>query len=597
MRTHDVITWVLCVVLAAGLLTVAGSQLDYINAQREELKLISNEPLENAPPSLAFATVAMGAFRGLVVDILWMRADKLKEEGQFFDARQLAEWITTLQPRFAAVWDFHAWNMAYNISVAIPVTQPQERWRWVKNGYELLRDQGIEVNPKSILLYRQLAFIFQHKIAGVTDDAHKYYKLQLAEAMEPLVGGATNEDFEAMCRAPRQFEEIASDANVAPLIAALRSADSAFADDEKFVSNYLSLIQNPRRFDPEAFRVRDDFRGTTTLKKFDIFAKAYHLRKSWKLDVELMHELNQTYGPVDWAEPNKPLPLDWRHPDSHAMYWAVKGLRVAGTTDPNLRGEHAYSADEINADRMVNHSLQDLFRNGKIHIWETPGEPAATSSADAPARPIKDIFYRPDLRMFEPYHKQLLEVIDKYTDPNDTEHTSHQIGHRNMLQNAVLSFYQAGHRKQAGKIYDQLKRLYPRAKFAVSLRDFVRNRFLEELRTLDIFQVKEIVLMLLRESYFLYAIGSDTEAFGRENLAVEVAGFYRDEYPDDEYRIDLPPLARLRYLSLLDFLNDRQFRQSLRRTLLNRIEIERPQLYKELMQQRELIEQTQTQQQ
>ena len=111
-----------------GLLAVAGSRLDFINSQRVQMKLISNEPLQNAPPSLAFATVAMGAFRGLVVDILWMRADKLKEQGQYFDAKQLAEWITVLQPRFAEVWAFQAWNMAYNISVAIPAEQPDQRW-------------------------------------------------------------------------------------------------------------------------------------------------------------------------------------------------------------------------------------------------------------------------------------------------------------------------------------------------------------------------------------------------------------------------------------------------------------------------------------
>ena len=132
----------------------------------------------------------MGAFRGLVVDILWMRADKLKEEGQFFDARQLAEWITKLQPRFAAVWEFHAWNMAYNISVAIPATQPEQRWRWVKNGYELLRDEGIPLNPKSIPLYRELGRIFQHKLGGVSDDAQEYYKLQFAEEIGPLLESA-----------------------------------------------------------------------------------------------------------------------------------------------------------------------------------------------------------------------------------------------------------------------------------------------------------------------------------------------------------------------------------------------------------------------
>ena len=105
MKTKDLLNIVFCVLLSGALLTTASMRTDSIHKAREEMGLVANPSLENAPPSLAFATVAMGAFRGLVVDILWMRADTLKQEGKFFDAKQLAEWITTLQPRFAAVWD------------------------------------------------------------------------------------------------------------------------------------------------------------------------------------------------------------------------------------------------------------------------------------------------------------------------------------------------------------------------------------------------------------------------------------------------------------------------------------------------------------
>jgi hypothetical protein len=41
----------------------------------------------------------------------------------------------------------------------------------------------------------------------------------------------------------------------------------------------------------------------------------------------------------------------------------------------------------------------------------------------------------------------------------------------------------------------------------------------------------------------------------------------------------------LRYLSLLDFLNDRQYPLELRRGLFSRMEIERPQLAEQLRQQ------------
>lgn len=590
MRLRDLIVLFVCIIAAAALLIIAGARLDYINSQRQQMKLIANEPLQNAPPSLAFATVAMGAFRGLVVDVLWMRADKLKEEGQFFDAKQLAEWITTLQPRFASVWEFQAWNMAYNISVAIPATQPDQRWQWVKNGYELLRDKGIPLNPKSIELYRELARIFQHKIGGVTDDAHKYYKLQLAMAMEPLLGPADNQYFDALVESPFEWRQIIRDANVGQLITALKSADKAFSDDDQFVSNYLSLRQNAARFTPAAAAVIDDFRGTEALRKFDIFARACQLRKVWKLDPVLMRQINKTYGPIDWADPNTRLPLDWRHPDSHAIYWAVKGLQTVA------KGQsQEIDISEANTDRIVGHSLQNLFRNGKIFIYDVPLEvPSEDSSQPSQTQVFKDVFYRPDLRMFEPYNKAVLAVIDKYNNPTDKGiYESLQNGHRNMLKNAVLSFYQAGHHLQAQKIYEELRQLYPLDDFKVPLVEFARKRFLDEFSGIGIDDAKEQVLLLLREGYFLYAIRDDDEAFSREKMAEEVYDYYREQNPD-ENRINLPDFKLLRYMAIIDFLNDQEYPPYLRGGLIGRIKVERPQLLEQLEQQeKSLMEQLQ----
>ncbi len=581
MRLHDAIVLFVCIVLAVVLLTIAGMRLDYINSQRAEMKLIINEPLENAPPSLAFATVAMGAFRGLVVDALWIRADNLKEQGQFFDARQLAEWITILQPRFAAVWEFQAWNMAYNISVAIPATQPDQRWRWVKNGYELLRDQGISLNPKSIELYRELARIFQHKIGGVTDDAHKYYKVQLALTMEPLLGPADNEYFEALTKTPTKWQQIIENKDVAELIAALRAAEDVFTDADagKFVDNYLALRQNPKRFKPSAIETIDKFRGTPALEKFDIFAKAYYLRNTLKLDPVLMQQLNKTYGPIDFSDPNKHLPLDWRHPDSHAIYWGVKGLKEVAKEE-----NREISIVETNTDRIVVHSLQNLFRYGKIFLYDVPIVTSEDSSEQAEQRVEKTIYLRPDLRMFQPYNEAMLAVLEKHKRPDDEgSYKSLQDGHRNMLKNAIFLFYQTGHISEAQKIYSQLRKLYPLEEFKVPLAVFARNRFREELEGLGIFDAQEQIVALLRESYFRYALRDDDAASGSEKLAQEVWERYQQEYPD-EYRVDLAKLPVLRYLALLDFLNDEQYPPNLRLNLLGRIKIERPELYREFEQ-------------
>ncbi len=580
MHLRDRIILFVCVVLAVGLLIGAGTQLDSINRRREDMNLIIDKP-ENIPPSLAFATIATGAFRGLVVDILWMRADKLKEEGQFFDARQLAEWITILQPRFASVWEFQAWNMAYNISVAIPATQPDQRWQWVKNGYELLRDEAIDkFKLKNITLYRELGRIFQHKIGGVSDDAHKYYKLQLALAMEPLLGSADKQYFDALAEAPLGWQEIINDPNAALLIKALKSADNAFSDNNEFVSNYLSLRQNSQRFNPAAGKTIDDFRGTEALEKFDIFARAWQLRKAWKFDPVLMRDLNKTYGPINFSDPNTHLPLDWRHPDSHAIYWAVKGLKIAAKEE-----DREIEADETNTDRIVAHSLQNLFRNGKIFIYEL-SLPASSqdSSQQAGTQIYKEVFLRPDLRIFKSYNDSVLAILEKYKDGEDQgRYESLQNGHRNMLKNAVFSFYQSGHKPQAQQIYNQLRKLYPLEEFKNPAVDgYVKKRFQEELQSIGINDAIEMIVMMLRESYYLYAIRDDDASFSRGKMAEEVLNYYMVKHDDPEFRINLPKLPQLRYFALLDFLNDELYPPYLRQSLFSRIRIEKPELFKQL---------------
>lgn len=576
-----------------GLGIAAGLQLDPINRQRQEMDLIIDQP-ENVPPSLAFATIATGAFRGLVVDVLWMRADKLKEEGQFFDARQLAEWITILQPRFASVWVFHAWNMAYNISVAIPATQPDQRWRWVRNGYELLRDEAItKYKLDDIGIYHELARILQHKMGGLSDDVHKYYKLQLALVMDPLLNSADNQltrfdtdYYDAIAKTPIDWPTILADPNIASLVEALKAADKTFSDEETFARTYLTLRENSRQFEPAAALAIDDFRGSQALKTFDLFARAYELRQTWKFDPALMREINQTYGPTDYTDPNKNLPMDWRHPDTHAIYWAIKGLRVAAQDS-----ERDVEVGETNTDRIVSHSLQNLFRNGKLYIHDVPGPPVKEGLVEELGTRVvgKEVFLRPDLRIFDSYNKATLANIEKYKEDRGT-YTTMQNGHRNFLKNAVLLIYQSGHKMMAQRVYSDMRKRYPMDEFKSPLVDvYAKKRFDEEFESITINDAKEMVVATLREAYFRFAIRDDNEAAGKESFARQVWEHYQSKYRD-ENRIDLPRFDVLLYTAIQDFLEDQQFSPHLRLGLLKRIEIEKPDLSEKLTQWKEELE-------
>lgn len=185
----------LLLLLSAVLLTGVFFLQKSLNHDREVLGLTRVEPLDNAPPVLAFTTVALGGFRGLISNLLWMRATELQDEDKFFEMKQLADWITKLEPHFAAVWVEQGWNMSYNISVKF--SNFDDRWRWVRAGISLLRDEGLRYNPNSVSIHRELAWDFQHKIGEDLDDASRYYKEQWAKEMTNVFGG-NSPDFDQL---------------------------------------------------------------------------------------------------------------------------------------------------------------------------------------------------------------------------------------------------------------------------------------------------------------------------------------------------------------------------------------------------------------
>jgi len=186
---------IILLLLAAVLLFSSGRVQKSLNRDRDRLGLMHADVLQSAPPMLAFTTVALGGFRGLISNFLWIRANDLQNDDKYFEAAQLADWITDLEPHFSQVWVYQAWNMAFNISVKFK--DFADRWRWVGSGIALLRDQGLRYNPDDILIHRELAWFFQFKIGGNLDDANMYYKSEWAKEMTPFFG-ASGTNFESL---------------------------------------------------------------------------------------------------------------------------------------------------------------------------------------------------------------------------------------------------------------------------------------------------------------------------------------------------------------------------------------------------------------
>lgn len=361
--------------VAAALLVAslvgAGFTARAVARQRDALQLVvSREAAGGMPPHVALATAALGTFRGLAVDVLWIRADELQNAGQYFEAQTLAQWITSLQPRFPQVWNFQAHNMAYNISVASDVNA--ERWGWVDRGMQLLRDQGIPLNPGAPQLYDMLAFILHHKVGGRIDRAHWYYKARVAadmqEVLGDMTGGKTTAEalaaFRRVADAPTAIGSIvAPQGELRDLLALL--AEHGAAPDEDFLRMLGRVIMAEGSRDGGILFGRGFPAGTNRplilalRKRPELAAPLFeqlipHLQKRvlaerFRMDAGRMLALMERYGP-----------LDWRHYDAQSIYWSEQGLEVS---------RRRLRRDEINELLIVRSRLAaiaELMRTGRV---------------------------------------------------------------------------------------------------------------------------------------------------------------------------------------------------------------------------------------
>ncbi len=217
IKTAKIKNWIspLLIILSLTLLFIAGNISSRLTSMRYDYDLISTTAIENAPPLVAFTTVALGGFRGILADILWLRVSYLQDSSKYLEVAQLSDWIAKLEPRCTEIWSFHAWNMAYNISVMMP--DYEDRWRWINNGIGLLRDKGLLYDAGSPKIYFELGWIFQNKLASNFDDAHTLYKTKWAKEMTTLLGSG-HPDYEALAKDPATIKKMTEQYKLIPEI-------------------------------------------------------------------------------------------------------------------------------------------------------------------------------------------------------------------------------------------------------------------------------------------------------------------------------------------------------------------------------------------
>lgn len=484
---------ILVIMTITGFALSNRQQYRLVDMQRE-MGLTSTDPMENAPPLVAFSTIALGGFRGILADLLWLRSMRLQDEGRYFELMQLSHWITQLEPRFPEVWGNQAWNMSYNISMLY--TDPNDRWRWINNGIKLLRDEGIPNNEGLPNLYKELAWMYFHKIAATLDEYQEYNKRALAYEMQDVLGGP-HPKYDELLSAAKSLADLQDLPGMQDLFDGLRELD--------FNPNSTVLLK--RDILPESVLTLLDTSpaGPDLLK----YLRRQRLVKDLKLDPEYMKMIDDDYGE-----------LDWRMPQAHAIYWARKGQeRCTKKTD-------IYS--KRNLDRVVYASLNDALRNGSLSMDRESGLFLFTSNLNLLPALLES--YREQLRMY----------------PNSP---SAKTGFRHTLEEGISMSYAHHHTKMAQDLFDEFKEKYPEEVGDLDFDAFILRAIQVGMEDLDDRTARARLEGYLFQSEIWNKLGETERALGYLRLAKLFRQRYMESLSEGQEFIDrlgLAPLQEVR---------------------------------------------------
>jgi hypothetical protein len=459
--------FVLIAALLVGINAVQSQMIDI----RTEHELTDTAELDHAPPVVAFVCVALGGFRGLMADVLFLRLQLMQEEENFFEMVQLSDWVVKLQPKMTGVAAFLGWNMSYNISVTF--SDCDDRWRWVQRGIELIRDQALVYNQGDPELYRELGWLYQHKVGQILDDCNLYYKSQLALQVMEIVGTQDDIDWQRLAETPETWDDLQSEVgeDFSKLNAILLAQNMSV---QRLEDSFRTLNTYP-------LAVRDEIDALPFAGTLELFLRRRWLVQQLKLDPEKIVKINAKHGR-----------LDFRLPEAHAIYWATEGLASA----PNN--------SDVGCHRMVTQGLKDALTQGRLHYITESGMP----------------FLGANLAIVDAVTASYLEAAEAHPDNN-----SFWSGYENHMKDSLVLLYISGNTKKAREYWKTVKsntRYSGRKEYRMPFDDYALQLIAGDVTARSPEQIRALVLETLIASLMSRATGQIEKASQQDWIGAQI---------------------------------------------------------------------------
>ena len=151
-------TWLCIAVLA---LAGSGFVQRHVEKRRTEANLTWAQSEKQA---LEVGFLALGGFRGLLADVLWVRAIRHQDSARYYELKLLCDMILKLQPTFTQVHAFQAYNMSYNL--AYKSQGCEDKWYWIQSGLTTL-EKGLERNYRNYALWFELGYQYFDRLGDI----------------------------------------------------------------------------------------------------------------------------------------------------------------------------------------------------------------------------------------------------------------------------------------------------------------------------------------------------------------------------------------------------------------------------------------------
>ncbi len=300
---------------------------------------VSQEMISELPVSMQVGSVALGPLKGLLVDMLWWRSERMLEDREFFEALQLTEWITSMQPTYPSVWNYQGFNLAFNISQNF--TDYDERWNWVHEGIKLLRDKGLRYNPdwgKNRDIRFELVHIFYRKLEENSDpESRRFQDIWTLEMLNYFDKG-DRQELEELASAPKNLDSLFQ-------LAEIKKLEKSLA--ENGVNLRVKMQVKPFTWEDLRPDTAQNYDFNRAVRKIIFCNKRMAIEKELNMDVERILKIDQNYGP-----------FDWRTHQAQIVYWGVE------------EDYDKFKLNSVNYGEFVRAAMLSSFYNGKIVFSE-----------------------------------------------------------------------------------------------------------------------------------------------------------------------------------------------------------------------------------